>query len=58
MPLLKELLDILACPRCKGGVTLADDSSGLVCGVCSVKYPIRDDIPLMLADEAEEIGTH
>ncbi|RNC68901.1 MAG: Trm112 family protein [Desulfuromonadales bacterium] len=58
MALSAELLAILACPRCKNGVTLADDGSGLVCGVCRVKYPIRDDIPVMLVDEAQKIEEH
>ncbi|TNF45326.1 Trm112 family protein [bacterium] len=51
----KELLDILACPKCKGPVDLEEDGSGLVCGVCRLRYRIEDDIPIMLIDEAEEI---
>ncbi len=53
MALSKELLEILACPKCKGDLTLLDDGSGLVCHACCLKYPIRDDIPIMLVDEAE-----
>lgn len=56
MALSKELLDILACPRCRGEVSPAEDGTGLVCGECRVKYPIREGIPVMLADEAERIG--
>jgi len=48
----RELLDLLACPRCKKQVRLNQDSSGLVCAQCRLLYPIRDDIPIMLADEA------
>lgn len=53
MALSKELLEILACPKCKGDLNLLDDGSGLVCHACRLKYPIRDDIPIMLVDEAE-----
>lgn len=47
----KELLDILACPSCKGDVELKGEK--IVCKQCSKKYPIRDGIPVMLIDEAE-----
>lgn len=56
MALSKDLLDILVCPKCKGDIVLLDDETGLVCPVCRLKYPIRDDIPVMLVDEAEEAG--
>ncbi|HEY6872640.1 MAG TPA: Trm112 family protein [Geobacteraceae bacterium] len=56
MALSKELLAILACPKCKGKVTLPDDGTALVCPACSLKYPIRDGIPVMLVDEAEKTG--
>ena len=48
----KELLDILACPSCKGDVELKTEK--IVCKKCGLKYPIRDDIPIMLIDEAEK----
>ena len=48
----QELLDILACPKCKGPVELNDDQSGLICKKCRLVYEIRDDIPIMLIDEA------
>ena len=48
----KELLDILACPACKGGVELREGK--IVCKSCGKKYPIKDGIPIMLIDEAEE----
>lgn len=48
----KELLDILACPACKGDVFLKDEK--IVCRKCSKKYPIREGIPIMLVDEAED----
>lgn len=47
----KELLDILACPACRGDVELKD--SKIVCRACGKKYPVRDGIPVMLIDEAE-----
>jgi len=51
----KELLDILACPKCKGNLKLTDQEDGLVCEACKLKYPIKDDIPVMLIDEAEKV---
>ncbi|MDX9708348.1 MAG: tetraacyldisaccharide 4'-kinase [Trichloromonas sp.] len=56
MPIKQELLDILACPQCKGAVRLRDDQQALVCDACRLAYPIRDDIPVMLIDEAEKVG--
>ena len=47
----QELLDILACPLCKTEVKLEDEK--IVCTKCGRRYPIRDDIPVMLIDEAE-----
>lgn len=52
MPISKELLDILACPKCKGDVQLTAKQDGLVCNACKLLYPIKDDIPVMLIDEA------
>ncbi len=52
MAISKELLDILACPKCKGDVRLTDTQDGLICGACKLMYPIKDDIPVMLIDEA------
>jgi len=48
----KELLDILACPKCKGDVHLTENKDGLTCDACKLTYPIKDDIPIMLIDEA------
>ena len=55
MAIDKELLDILACPKCKGDVRLTENREGLICDACKLKYPIKDDIPVMLTDEAEKI---
>ncbi len=52
----KELLDILACPKCKGDIQLKDEGDGLICNACNLIYPIKDDIPVMLIDEAIPIG--
>ena len=52
MAVSKELLDILVCPLCKTPVQLTPDSTGLKCSTCRRVYPIRDDIPVMLPDEA------
>lgn len=48
-----ELLEILRCPACKGKVELKADESGLKCVECSRVYPIVDEIPVMLVDEAK-----
>ncbi len=53
MPISKELLDILVCPVCKTPVKLTADEQGLKCGQCRRVYPIRDNIPVMLVDEAK-----
>jgi uncharacterized protein YbaR (Trm112 family) len=55
MPISKDLLEILACPQCKGEVTLTPAQDGLVCRKCKLLYAIKDDIPIMLIDEAQRI---
>ena len=52
MALSQDLLDILACPACKATVELKPNGSALKCVACKRVYPIRDDIPVMLIDEA------
>jgi uncharacterized protein YbaR (Trm112 family) len=53
MALDKELLDILACPNCRGDVEYREQEELVVCiGRCGYRYPVRDDIPVMLVDEA------
>jgi len=52
MGVSKELLEILACPKCKGDIELTEKGDGLVCNACKLMYPIKDDIPIMLIDEA------
>ena len=48
----KELLEILACPKCKGDIVVHEKEDGVICKSCKLLYPIRDDIPVMLIDEA------
>ena len=57
MVIKPELLEILACPKCKGNIYLNSSQDGLVCDDCQLLYEIRDDIPIMLIDEARPIGT-
>ncbi|HEX6576456.1 MAG TPA: Trm112 family protein [Gemmatimonadaceae bacterium] len=52
MSLDSQLLEILVCPKCKGDLEYREGESVLVCHTCAVKYPVRDDIPIMLIDEA------
>ena len=49
----QDLLNILACPKCKGEVHLADEKDALVCESCRLRYAVRDGIPIMLISEAE-----
>lgn len=53
MAISQELLDILICPACRGELELKEDGSGLKCVACKRVYPIREDIPVMLVDEAK-----
>jgi len=55
MAISPELLEILRCPKCKSTVKIKDDASGLKCTSpeCSLVYPIRDEIPVMLVEEAK-----
>ena len=53
MALNNDLLDILACPKCKGEIHLNDKKDGLVCDNCRLIYEIKDDIPIMLINEAK-----
>ena len=52
MAVSKELLEILVCPECKTPVKITADAKGLKCSKCRRVFPIRDDIPVMLLDEA------
>ena len=50
----EKLLEILCCPKCKENLHYDDANQKLTCESCHLKYPIKDDIPVMLIDEAEE----
>ena len=52
MAVSEELLDILACPKCKGEIYLNETGDGIICEKCELIYEIRDDIPIMLINEA------
>jgi uncharacterized protein YbaR (Trm112 family) len=52
----KKLLDILVCPACKGPLVYDKPKSELVCRADRLAYPVRDDIPVMLEDEARKLG--
>lgn len=51
----KKLLDILVCPLCKGPLVFRKAAAELVCKPCRLAYPIKDDIPVMLEDEARKL---
>jgi uncharacterized protein YbaR (Trm112 family) len=55
MTISKELLEILACPKCKGDIRLSAAEDGLICEQCKLLYEIRDGIPIMLIDEARPL---
>jgi uncharacterized protein YbaR (Trm112 family) len=55
MGISKELLEILVCPKCKGELRLNQTQDSLICEKCRLRYEIRDDIPIMLIDEAKNL---
>lgn len=55
MTVSRELLEILVCPKCKGEIRLNDKEDGLICDACKLLYEIKDDIPIMLIDEAKPL---
>ncbi|HYQ48639.1 MAG TPA: Trm112 family protein [Thermodesulfovibrionales bacterium] len=55
MTIAPELLEILACPECKGPVQLVQEKDGLICRSCGLIFPVRNDIPVMLVDEAVRV---
>jgi uncharacterized protein len=52
MTLSPKLLEILVCPKCKGALEYRESEQALLCATCRLRYPVRDDIPIMLLDEA------
>lgn len=57
MGIKPELLEILCCPKCKGDIKLTENEDGLLCENCRLIYPIEDDIPIMLIDEAKPLNS-
>ncbi len=55
MSLPEQLLAILVCPRCKGELQYRERESSLICAACRLRYPVRDEIPIMLIDEASPL---
>ncbi|TNC31231.1 Trm112 family protein [Mumia zhuanghuii] len=56
MNLDPTLLDILVCPQCRATLAVDVDREELVCNLCRLAYPVRDDIPVMLVDEARTLA--
>jgi len=56
MPLNKQLLEILICPQCRGKVRFDEKVNGIICDQCKLLYEIKDDIPVMLVEEAKKIS--
>lgn len=54
-PIPKDLLEILACPACKGPLEARPEPPALLCRACRKAYPVRDGIPVLLIEEAEGI---
>ncbi|HUF26313.1 MAG TPA: Trm112 family protein [Gemmatimonadaceae bacterium] len=52
MSLPPQLLAVLVCPKCKGELEYRETEESLVCHACRLRYPVREDIPIMLIDEA------
>jgi uncharacterized protein YbaR (Trm112 family) len=50
-----KLLDILVCPKCRGEIEYRSADAELVCSACRLRYEVRDDIPIMLVDEAKPL---
>lgn len=55
MTISPQLLAILVCPKCKGALTHREAEQALDCAACKLRYPVRDDIPVMLVDEASPL---
>jgi uncharacterized protein YbaR (Trm112 family) len=56
MNLNPALLEILACPNCRAGLVVDEVAEELVCSSCRYAYPVRDDIPVLLVEEARKPG--
>jgi uncharacterized protein YbaR (Trm112 family) len=56
MPMNPELVEILACPKCKGRIELRPDESAFVCRACRLVYLVQDEIPNFIVDEAQPLA--
>ena len=56
MPLNKKLLVILICPKCNGKVHYDEKQNGIICDQCKLIYEVKDDIPVLLVEEAKKIS--
>ncbi|GAB6269467.1 MAG: Trm112 family protein [Smithella sp.] len=56
MPLNKKLLEILICPKCHGKVHYDEKQNGIICDQCKLLYEVKDDIPVLLVEEAKKIS--
>jgi hypothetical protein len=56
MPLNKNLLEILACPQCRGKVRFDEKLGGIICDQCKLLYEVKDDIPVLLIEEAKKLS--
>ncbi|MBI2026981.1 MAG: Trm112 family protein [Deltaproteobacteria bacterium] len=56
MEISKELLEVLACPKCKGDLESNTEENKIICYSCHVQYPIKSGIPVMLIDEAKPLS--
>jgi uncharacterized protein YbaR (Trm112 family) len=56
MPLNKQLLEILICPQCRGKIRFDEQLNGIICDQCKLLYEIKDDIPVLLVEEAKKIS--
>ncbi|HEY6935368.1 MAG TPA: Trm112 family protein [Marmoricola sp.] len=54
MDLDPELLELIVCPACRGRLEVDEPAAELVCTGCGLAYPVRDDIPVLLVDEARK----
>ena len=55
MPINEELLEILVCPVCKGALEASPEGDALLCRQCKLRYPIEDDIPILISSAAEPL---
>lgn len=55
MLLAEEIISILACPKCRGDLNPAADGSGLLCKACNLVYPVRNDVPVLLIEDAQPL---